>query len=147
MNVQYALSRIQIRKFCILYSCILRSAKRYRSRPTAPPFGFWILDSGFWILDSGFWIPSSLGSVTHILGEPCGSGLHLYSGFWILDSGFLAPWASLGRDGRSVFWILYSGFWIPSSVTHIFGESCGSGLHLYSVFWILDSGFLAPLAQ
>ena len=46
--------------------------------------------SVFWILDSGFWIPSSLGSVTHILGEPCGSGLHLYSGFWILDSGFLA---------------------------------------------------------
>jgi hypothetical protein len=68
------------------------------------PSVFWILDSGFWIpsslvgapsgfwiLDSGFWIPSSLGSVTHILGEPCGSGLHLYSGFWILDSGFLAP--------------------------------------------------------
>ena len=49
--------------------------------------------SVFWILDSGFWIPSSLGSVTHILGEPCGSGLHLYSGFWILDSGFLAPLA------------------------------------------------------
>ena len=31
--------------------------------------------SVFWILDSGFWIPSSLGSVTHILGEPCGSAL------------------------------------------------------------------------
>ena len=93
--------------------------------------------SVFCILDSGFWIPSSLGSVTHIFGEPCGSGHHLYSGFWILDSGFLAPWASLGRDGRSVFWILYSGFWIPSSL----GRPLAVTADLYSGFWILDSGF------
>ena len=35
-----------------------------------------------------------------------GSICILYSVFWILDSKL--PWASLGRDGRSVFCILYS---------------------------------------
>ena len=90
--------------------------------------------SVFCILDSGFWIPSSLGSVTHIFGEPCGSGHHLYSVFCILYSGFLAPCASLGR---SVFWILYSGFWIPSSL----GRPLAVTADLHSGFWILDSGF------